>query len=380
MSSNVIHLSARQPASRPARARAGSPAAPASLSPFGLAMEGPAYLPGPHPPGSAGFRYQAVSRALNRTASFWHAHLQPACLWPTAPWLSVRQSQSTSESTAHEPGRLVIGGGAPPQAAARAMGSAILHLLRPDLWHLAGTDTGPFRRGFADAAVLLAMLHEAAEAEQRHQLRQHATTTFGVVMADVVECLAAHARSAARTASSPAARTARLLAQAIRRADLAADFAPQIAAEMALLAWQVEGERTGQALCELFARHWLLANGAVLEQMAAREHIGQRRHQPSTAWMVLDGGVIGCDRPVAVCAPAQLPRFAFERPPGAGAMAAPVQDMRAFLKVLDSLALIERPRPGTRRRLHTATEPATTAVLVKDGPVLRLRRLRFVSS
>jgi hypothetical protein len=391
MSSNVIFLPTaplqaartRPPAwPRPAGTESGTVCT--TLAMHGLHIAGPAYLQGPYRPDSTGFRYRLMAEKLLGMAVFWRAAMQPAAPWAATPWLHVHLSDAPHETAAHEPGRLEIGAAAAPRAAARAMGSAILHRLRPELWDLAGNENTHFRRGFADAAALLAALGRCAGAEERSQARQSAITPFSISMAETVELLAAAStarRHGRGPAAHPVARTAHLLADAVRCADLAADFVPQVAAEMTRLAWQREGARVGLALADLFERHWLLARSDLIEQIAAHEPLGRHHPPPAAAtWMTMDGSMIDCDRPVAVCTPARPPRVLFERPPGSAPIAESPQDLRSFLQSLKARQLIERPMPGAGRRQAGSTNPAATGVLQKDGPAMRLRRLRFITA
>lgn len=350
-----------------------------SLARFGLMIEGPAYLPGPHRPGSPGARYRQAADRLLPMAALWH-HAVENWPQPGTPGLHLRLAANPSTQAAHEPGLLLIGAAASPGATARAFGSAILHLLRPDLWQVTGIDPAAFRRGFADAAALLATLHQCPDAASRRQARAGAATAFAAVVADVVELFAAATRPARRPAD-PVARTARLLAAAIRQADLALDFTAQVAAEMILLAWRAEGPELGNALADLLDGAGLLARGDIPAQDAARARLGPRPNfGPATTWVGVDGSMVGIDAPLLVCTPAAPPRFSFTRPPGSPMPTDPLRDLQAFFQRLGSLELLEVPRPGTRPRPARTANPTVSAVLEKDGPALRLRRVRFITA
>lgn len=348
------------------------------LAAQGLAIEGPVPLPGEYRPGTAGFRYWAMAEALERAAALWRAAAEFPWAWHGTGRLHVHLLGGAAPHAVHVRGRLLLGGTAPPAAAMRALGHAVLDALRPALWHAAAPEVAAVHAGFADAAAMLAALAVPGAADGPGLARQQATTPFGAAMAEVLAILAHAPPAARRPPDAPllALRAARLLVEAVRRAAIAPDFLAQVAAEMALAATLQEGPLVALQLRDLFARHALLPRSPVLERHdphAADDGTALAQPADHLPWVATEASALGLDRPLQLCPASQLPRQA-----AAADAPAPIAAARDLARSLAICGLVERPRIGRLQRRAPGTPALATHLLVDEGHVLRLERQRFV--
>lgn len=348
------------------------------LGAVGLEIEGPVPLPGEYRHGTTGFRYWAMAEALERVAVLWRAVLEGAWPWGPGQRLHVVLAPGTGREAVVERGRILVGGAAPPGAAMRALGHAVLDRLRPALWDVAAAGVAGFHAGFADAAAVLAALEVPGGAEGLALARDQAGTGFGRAFADVLEGLAQGGPGLRPMGARVAAeRGARLLAEAVRRAAVAPDFIAEVATEMVLAATVQEGPWLSLKLRTLFARHGLLPRNPVLEGYDPHEaddgtEVVHGDHP--LPWVATDAAAaLGWDRPLLLCPASQPPWLADDRH-----AFAPVAVARECTRALAAQGMIEQPRIGHRQRRAPCGHRLPTHRLVDDGRVLRLVRERFV--